>query len=280
MTTLFKRQWQVSIGTEDESLATSSLRVTFDIVKTLEKEPNKAEVQITNLSETSRKRLQKKYLPVVVQAGYVGSVGTLFAGDARTVDHTRDGADWQTKIHCGDGERAYNFARVNESFGPGVSIETVLRTVAAALSLNPGNLSDVLAKPRKVQTFKHGFTAFGPASQVLDKAARAAGLLWSVQQGALQFHFPGEPIQTRAFRLSSQSGLIGSPERSAPDKKNKQVVVKCRSLLNHQLVPGYVVILDAEDVKGEFIMRKVNHKGDSHGSDWFSDLECVARKNE
>lgn len=279
MTTLFKRQWRVSVGTDEESLVTSSLRVTFNITKTLEKEPNKAEVQITNLADASRKRLQKKFMPVVVQAGYAESIGTLFSGDSRIVEHTREGADWNTKLHCGDGERAYNYARVNESFGPNTTVETVLRTVAASLSLNPGNLSDVLSQPGKVQVFKHGFVAFGPASQVLDKAARAAGLLWSVQQGALQFHFPGQPIQTRAFRLSAASGLLGSPERSAPEKKNHQTIVKCRSLLNHQLVPGYVVILDAEDVKGEFIMQKVTHTGDSHGSDWFSDLECVARKN-
>lgn len=279
MSRLFSRRWKVTVGA-NSAISTADLRITFKARRTLEKEPNTLNLQITNLSENSRGKLNAKALPVILEAGYEGNTGVIFSGDSRTIDHIRDGADWATKISCGDGEQAYTFTRVNESFGPNYSVAEAIRTVAGKLQINTGNLEDMLAGPLAITTFKHGYAAFGPASQVFDKLIAAAGLRWSIQNGAIQVRRKDAPVQATAFRLSAESGLLGSPEYAAPDKKKGPTVLKVKALLNPKLLPGYIVALDANTVKGEFLMRTVEHQGDSHGADWFTLLECVARNNE
>lgn len=277
MSQIFNRRWKVTVG-DSESLSTADLRVVFRVKKTLEKDPNTASVKISNLAEGSRAKLNKKGMHLVLQAGYEGNVGTIFSGDTRTVDHTRESADWQTHIQCGDGESAYQFARIEESFAANTSTGDIIKKVATALGIGFGNLNDVLSKPLAVSTFKHGFTAFGPASQVLDKLILAAGYRWSIQQGALQITKAGEPVQTNAFLLSADSGLLGSPDHTAPDKKGKPAILKVKALLNPNFIPGYIVRIESRAVKGEFLMQSVEHSGDSHGAEWVSNLECVARK--
>lgn len=288
MSELFAREWRVSIGSgtvaaplltagDSAALSTSDLRIAFSIKKTLTKEPNSCELRISNLSDVSRNKLNQKHMPVIVEAGYRGSLGVVFSGDSRTVDHIRESADWTTLVHCGDGERAYNFGRVSESFGPNTPVTTVIRNAAQGLGIGLGNLDSVLAIIPAIQVFKHGFTAFGPASSVLEKALAAAGYTYSIQNNALQIQRDLQAVNPQAFLLSPESGLVGSPEHTAPNAKGKPAVLKVRALLNHRLLPGNIVRVQSRAVDGEFIIQVVEHTGDSHGADWFTNLECTAR---
>jgi len=276
MTLLFNRRWSLTIG-GDGSTPITQLRVAFKIKRTLEKSPNTAVITVTNLSPTNRGKLVSKGMPVVLSAGYEGNTGVIFSGDSRAINSTHEGADWNTEITCGDGEQVFNFARHNKAFGPGTSAKDVLKSAAEALGINVGNLEKAATFAEKVQVFKHGFAAFGPASTSLDKVAKAMGLEWSIQQGALQFRKPGEPAQTEAVLLTAQTGLVGSPTLKPPDAKGGPALLKVKSLLNSKLIPGNIVNVQSEQVAGEFIMRTVEHSGDSHGSDWFTEIECVKR---
>ncbi len=271
---LFLRKWRAQIG----EFSTDQLRIQFKVSKSLEKEPNTCELRITNLAAESRGKLKGAGLPGLVEAGYAGGLGVIFSGDSRTVDHANEKGDWLTLAQCGDGEQAYVYTRINESFAAGARVADVARVAASRMSLNKGNLEDALAQPLKVSVFTHGYTAFGKASDIFDKVMRTAGYTWSVQQGAIQVLKAGEAIQTSAYSLSAATGLVGSPVHAPPDKKKKGSFIKVKSLLNPQLAPGRVVTLDSRFVKGEFVIQKLDHEGDSHGRDWFTTFEAVARK--
>lgn len=47
----------------------------------------------------------------------------------RHFSQCREGADWRTVLKSGDGERAYSFARVSESFAPKASKSDVIKAV-------------------------------------------------------------------------------------------------------------------------------------------------------
>lgn len=288
---LFLRKWRAQIG----EFSTDQLRIQFKVSKTLEKEPNTCELRITNLAAESRGKLKGAGLAVIVEAGYAGGLGVIFSGDSRTVDHANEKGDWLTLAQCGDGEQAYLYARCNESFAPGARVADVIRNVADKMSLNKGNLEDALALPLLVESFSHGYTAFGKASEVFSKLMTTAGLAWSIQQG--QILITADPRRSvwrkgtafyeqaknlgspgTAYSLSAATGLVGSPVHAPPDKKKKGSFIKVKSLLNPQLAPGRVVTLDSRFVKGEFVIQKLDHEGDSHGRDWFTTFEAVARK--
>jgi hypothetical protein len=268
---LFGRRYALAIG----STQITRLRVAFRVKKTLTKEPNTAEIVVYNLSESTRRQLQGKAIPVVLSAGYVDNEAVIFSGDARYIDHVREGADWITKIKCGDGERAYQFRRFNGSFAPGTSIADVIRACASALSINTGNLEEALAKPfRGGRTvFRNGFSASGDAIDVLDQLLRGAGFTVSIQNGALQVLQGGQPVPSSAVLLSASTGLVGSPELGTPEKQGAPPRVKAKSLLQPKIVCGGIVELQTISFKGQFRVEALEHTGDTDGGEWYTALE-------
>lgn len=248
------------------------LHFTFKVVKNLRKEPNTCEVVISNLSEKSRAELQDKDLRISLQAGYDDDVSLIFTGNARDVDHVRRGTDWETKIQCGDGERGYRHGRVNESFKSGTSVSGVVRRFADQMGIDAniaaGFLSEISGKQ-----YVAGYAARGRASRELDRVLKAYGYEWSVQDNELQILKPGASTTELAVELTPDTGLLGSPTLSSPEKKGQKPVVKARSLLQAGIRPGRRVIVRSESVNGTFRVTKVTHTGDTAGGDFFSDLE-------
>lgn len=251
----------------------TDLRVQFKVSKGLGKEPNTCELTITNLSPSRRGELKKKGAKVVLQAGYDDSFGQLFMGDARTIDHRREGSDWSTVIKCGDGERSYKHARVKESFAGGSKIGAIVEKVAGSMGLGLGNL--------KTQTglmkgeYVNGYAAFGPSARELDKVLKAQGYTWSVQDGQLQILRPGEASTEQVPDLTPETGLIGSPEMGSSEKKGGPPVVKARCLLQPLIRPGSRVKIKAASYDGTFKILKVTHTGDTAGGDWYTDMEAT-----
>lgn len=278
MTVSFLRKWKVQVG----ELSTTDLRVQFRVTKTLTKEPNTCDLRIHNFSKASRGKLTGANLPVVLEAGYQGQTGqssVIFSGQARSVDDLRERADWVTHVQCGDGEKAYQFARVNKSFGAGKTFNDVVEDVAKTLSANIGNLKDALKKDLGNFTdFKNGFTAFGRSSDVLAGLLKSKGFNFSIQQGALLVTKPGEPTNGTAIRLTPQTGLIGSPDHTPPDSEGKPATLKCKCLLNAQLIPAGLIRVASARVNGDFVIQKVEHSGDTHGQEWVTTIEAWAKK--
>lgn len=278
-----------------DSFLISDLRVQFRVVKHLRRQPNTCDITISNLSQNSRAALQKKKrVKVILEAGYLSNIAQIFAGESRFVDQVLDHATWNTKIECGDGERAYSYARVAESFKPGTKVSDVVEAVAKQMGATvTGHIDELRATPEQ---FLNGFVAFGKTANELDTLLRSLGFTWSMQDGQVQVLqdavASGEPV----IRLAPDTGLIGSPEHGSPDKdvplpqvstsaedvdfsfaaKKKQgpAVLKVRSLLQPGLRPGRRVQVQSRDVNGIFRIEQVTHSGDTAGGDWYSDLEC------
>jgi hypothetical protein len=70
---------------------------------------------------------------VVVIAGYKGTSEVVFSGDARSADHSCQGAEWVTHIQCGDGEKAYTRSVSAFSLAPGTGVVEVLKRLVADL---------------------------------------------------------------------------------------------------------------------------------------------------
>lgn len=277
MSKTFKRKWKASVG----SLSTDALRVQFKVTKTLGKEPNSLDLYVWNFAEASRSKLTGSRLPVTLEAGYEGqtsSVATIFSGDARTIDHIRDHADWKTHVQCGDGEKVYQFQHINKSFNAAAKFKDVVKEVAKNLSVNLGNLEQALQNaPKVIDNFTKGFVANGRASDVLSGLLKSAGLEYSIHQGQLLVVEPGKAASTQVFRLSPTTGLVGSPDHTPPDQKGKPATLKCRCLLNPQIIPAGIIQIDSAGVKGDFVVQKLDHQGDSHGADWTTVIEAWAK---
>lgn len=277
---LFSRAAGVIVGKTglEEGIAIEGLRVSFRIQKTLERTPNTCDLRIWNLSERTRGLIQGKGLPVLVVAGYEGETGQIFAGDSRTVDHVKEGADWVTRIQCGDGEAAYAAARVSESFGKGTPVVDVILSLVKKLGVKAGNSEKRVRSETRLQfeQLAHGYALQGKVSNELDTLLRAKQLTWSIQDGALQLLGPRELLPGEGVLLDSDHGLIGTPSHGSPPADGKPSLLKARSLLQPVFRPGGRVRLRSSGLRGgggDYRIERLGIVGDTAGGDWYSDLE-------
>jgi hypothetical protein len=249
------------------------LRVAFKIEKSDGKEPNHSEITITNLSPDSRGKLQKKGVKVTLEAGYDQTgVSKIFRGDARTIDHVRNEATWDTKIKCGDGERAWRFARVNESFAAGTRAGAVLDYLAQQSGLQIGSVPSVVVN--LTTQYDHGYVVSGRWSDEMDRLVKSIGYKWSVQDETLQVLLPGAASKAAVPEISPTTGLIGSPEFGTPEKKGKPALVKFKSLLM-PTQPGARVKLKSDRYDGFVRVKKVSIEGDTHGGSWYTTYQGI-----
>ncbi len=256
-----------------DALQIRNLRIAFKAVKSLSKEPNTLEVRVYNLSGPSRALVQRKHALLTLMGGYGLVPELLFAGNTRHVTHVKRDADWITTIKSGDGEHFYRSMRVNLPFTKGTPIGTIIQSIAAVTGIGPGNLAAKLGQGDVTglltQTVK-GMVASGRAVDVMEGLIRSLGYKLSIQDGQFLVLADREVTLEPPLLLTMQSGLIGSPE------PGDDGIVKVRSLLQAGARPGRQVQIQSMTVNGVFKVQKAVHTGDTHGSDWYSDLEVKA----
>jgi hypothetical protein len=257
----------------------SPLRIQFKIEKHPFTPPNTAEITLTNLSRETRRSMEVKSPDIVVRAGYAsGPLTILFQGQARTVDHVRTGSEWNTRIQCGDGETAYRFAQATGSWQPGTSASEIAGAIADQLGEAGVDVTRFKLQLKKQQLplvkeqFAKGYAVQGSPLQELEKLLQP-GTMLSIQSGELQAIPLAGANDRDVFRLSADSGLLGSPEHGSPDQNGLESVLKVASLLLPQMNPGDPFVVDGENIKGVYRAEKVVHVGDTHGSDWKTEIE-------
>lgn len=280
--TTFGREWAATVGT---LRIPAPLRMAFEIERTTRPTPAKAKVKLYNLTRDHQAQIEQAELAqVVIEAGYKGERGAevLFSGElfrARGrrkppgIRTEREMVDSVTHVEARDGGSSYQTARIEQSFEPGVSVTTVLRACADALGVGRGNVESVApvaALEAGGSTFTRGTVLSGPVSRELTRLLDGLGFTWSVQLGALQVLRRGTALDVAAVRLAVDTGLVGDPE---PGTRGR---VKVTSLLNSNLVPGRVVLLEGRVVEGRFTVVSTKFHGDSHAQDWYADCELEA----
>lgn len=303
---LFRRAWRVQIDTLD----VSNLDIEFKILATLKPEPNKGVVTVWNLNQDHRAQILKRNrpngnqthgIPVQVEAGYVDNTAVLLSADLREAVSQRDGTDWKTVLSGDDAGRAYRESRISAQWPKGTPIGTVLTQCAQALGVGSGNVNNFTADAEISgigAKLAHSFTADGNVSRELDRLLKSIGLTWSVQHGALQVLRRGAPLNQSAIRISSSTGLLGSPEAAIdatvslgnpqqfaagaklkvakPPKPKDPGILKIKTLLIPGMAPGRKIVLESEQFNGGYMLTEVEYVGQSWTSgEWRCD--CVAR---
>ena len=278
MTQLFKRSVDVVVG----SKRITGLDCAFEIEKTLNAEPNKCSLKIWNLAEDTRaafeqlaprKRWMTKGIPTRIEAGYGNDRAPLWLGALRTVPPALHGPDWVTSMDSGDGYLAFQNARVNLSYGPMTPVDTVLQALVRQLGVGVGNLAQALAQLKVNgvgKLYPHGVVISGSVAQELSDFCLSAGLEWSIQDGVLQILDRGQALRGKALRVSSDTGMIGSPSVDVDG------IATLKTLLIPGVRVGCMLVLDTARIKGTYRLMKATWSGDTSSDDWI--IQMQARK--
>lgn len=270
--------------------------IEFEIKKTLRPEPNTCSLTIYNLKPETRNLLDSLNLydprksgaslprgnvaasakvakagriRVEIEAGYKGERSLLFRGDLRRAISEREGASWRTTIEGEDGGHSVLAARVSETFPAGTPKLSVIRKCAEAMGVGLGNIAEVADLLTGV--YDKGTLLDGSAPDELKGVLRRIGLVYSIQNGVLQFQRAGFGTGdiVRALLLSEQSGLVGSPKKDATGE-----LIATSLLVPNVSVGGYVSLF-SQVYKGVYRTVGVTHKGSTFSTDWYHILNLV-----
>jgi hypothetical protein len=294
---LFRRRWRVTVDT----IEFSQLDISAKIEKSTDDKPNTCELSIWNLSEQHRQQIAElnppsaqvsvtakakekaaarkkatKGIPVMIEAGYGDGLdddlSLLWLGDLRYAHSERQGPDWVTKLEAGDGEKAYQNARMNVSYGPKTPVDVALRAMVRALGLGEGNVEATVNRLKLAgggTMFPQGVVLAGSVSRLLNNFARSADLEWSIQNGAVQFIDRGKALDQEAILVSSDTGMIDVPTVDVDG------VLTVKMLLVKDIRPGRKLVVDARGVKGNYKAEKISYTLDSAGNDWGVSIQAT-----
>ena len=296
----YLRKASLIIGPESgEGLDLSDLRFTFQITRGDIQTPNEANVRVYNVSPDTALKLQaSEFSRIIVQAGYEGNFGIIFDG---TIKQRRVGRENQTDtyldITAADGDAAYNFSMTAISLEAGPmsgahnSVGAILKNmVEYGIASKPGYLPEL---PN--EGLKRGKVIFGTSRDALRNIALNTSTSWSIQDGQLVMiplstYLPGEiPV------LNSDSGVVGLPEQTVNG-------IQLTLLMNPNIKIGQAVKLDNASIQnlkyslelgasatnltteqnakingdGLYYVMMAEHRGDTRGQDWYTELTCLA----
>ena len=122
---------------------------------------------------------------------------------------------------------------------------------------------------------------------MLKKLCKTCGLSWTIQNSVLQIRKPNEPITTRAYLLSSDTGLLEVPKRitissegdnSGSEKSNSQIGYEVKYFLNGAIGVNDYVRLESDKVRGYFRIYKLTIDGDNLEGDWICTAQLLEVK--
>jgi hypothetical protein len=271
-----------------DALDLSNLRIKFTVKKTDAQTPNTAEIQVWNLAEDTANRVKKEFTRVTLEAGYEGNVALIFNGNVKRISKGKEnGVDSYIMIHAGDGDEAYNYSVINTTLASGATQNDQVN--AAVNSMSSRGVSAGAIPNLGAERLARGKVMYGMSRDYLRQSSETTGSTWSIQDGKVQYVGLTDVLPNQAVVLNSNSGLIGSAEQTTQG-------IKAKCLLNPMLKIASKVSINEDDISEEkggqseegekkkpaeiaadglYRLLAVEHVGDTHGNEWFSNLVCL-----
>ena len=242
------------------------LKISFEVEKTNESNPNTANINAYNLSAQTRSLLESTGTRIILEAGYKKTVAVIFKGNVTKVKHNIEGVDTITEIEGGDGDNAFRNMRIDRGFPPGATTKSVIDAIANEMKLPVG--AKITQSLKKI--YANGLTLSGYCRDQLDDICETNDLEWSIQDESLQIVPKTGFVQDTMILINSKTGMVGSPSKT--DKG-----IEFKSLLQPRLNPGRRVKIESRMINGIFKLRKVEHKGDSRDGEFLSICEATTK---
>jgi hypothetical protein len=273
---LFNRFATASIGEPGATgIFVEGLRVKFSIEKSNRGTPNKAVVQIFNMSARTRSNIAPNRDVLIFEAGYRDDDSKrrlAIQMDIVDAQIVRQKPDIVTALVCADGMNTLRNKKISVSFKGGSSVKQILADVAKQAGV-------VLRDAESVDDaqYQNGFAAYGPVGDILNSLVGRNGSEWSFQNGDLQVAPKDAPAGQFETTITKETGMIGSPTKRSkigaaptPGVKSGWIV---STLLNPTLEPNGRVTLQSEDANGVFRILTVKHVGDTDEGQFQSTIE-------
>lgn len=257
---LWHRKWHLEVG----EIATGDLDISFEITKSLAREPNTASIRIWNLHAEHRAEIERAVeLRVSLSAGYEDGQMLLFVGDVRCassrrsqkkIKTVREATDWITEIEAEDSGRTWTAATIQRSWRANTSNVEILRACLDVMQVGQGNVAEL-----PVSSCLGSQILSGPVWLEVERIVRAAGCTWTIQDGTFELRRDGQLLQATAVNLTTKTGLLEAPVADVDG------TFSATALLIPGLSPGQIITVNREN----YSIYRATYVGNTAGSDWY-----------
>lgn len=280
-----KRVYQLTLGNTatGDGVLIDNLQIKFNVSRSADnkKKPSSATVDIYNLSKSTLNRLSTPFTTCTLKVGYEDQgLVTILTGNVKDLETTQAGTDRITRLQLGEAYATLNHQKVRAMVAPGQTVEDAIEYIRKFM---PDIGRGAYLGPTLRAPLPYGRPLTGSPRELLTKLCEEKGLEWRVDGNALFVTGVGS-ISDRdtgsAPLISKETGMIGVPYRSNPpatklpkDKKSLPGV-KFTALLNPSIVPGKLVKIISDGIKGWYRVNDIVSYGDYRGTDWYVECFC------
>jgi hypothetical protein len=253
MSNLFMRQTEVLTG--GLSLSEPNYSIYFKVDFDYDINADKGQIEIKNLSNETMNSIRKGK-NIILNAGYEGDTGTIFAGVIQTVKTTSEDGERTTTITALDANEQLLTANINKGYAKGTKASAIIRDALKDVGLEIGSFT-----LKKDITYLRGKTISGSLIHSLKNIVNDCHSKIYINKGIVTI-IPQGTGKNIAFVLNSESGLIESPTRI--DKKSTDTVIQSdwavKCLLNHRIVTDSIFQIKSRTANGLYQVVKGYHK--------------------
>ena len=279
---LFNRVVSIEIQTTDKLFTIENLYIDFTVIKTLNKEPNTADIVVYNLSNESIKNI-KKNSKITISAYFKDTIfeKVIFNGEIASVHIVRDGRNVKAILTCIDGLKTYQSDFVSISFDKNTSCKSIIKNIIAQKKLPIENNLDSIA----INDFfyKTGYSFIGKTINALEELCNNLKIDISIQNGKVFFSKKDKDVKNiLVVSLDYESGLIGYPQRVSTQKtdtgkKNELDGWQVTSLLNPNIECGKTIKISSIQTGQNVLLKCVSleHLGSNYAGDFITIFEAI-----
>lgn len=283
----------------DTEMDVSLLKCEFQTKATTETAVQIGTLVVYNMNAASEKEVIEEGFQISIFGGYEeGQYGEIFTGDIVQVFRNREnGTDYRLEIVALKGMKSLFVNHVRSTIAAGSTPRDVVNAIAeqADEKIEVGDVSEELPE----QTLPRGKVLFGtPAKYLRDICTWNDAAYWEGEDGKLTVETVEQEIpEDRVIVLTPMTGMVGTPIYTDQGIQIKMLLdarVKLRSMIkiDNELIQRQAVQIDPGsgqqksdqlpqkeqfDKDGEYQVFSVEHKGDTWGDEWTTEVVGVSR---
>ena len=279
MSRLFNRIGRIEIAGQGGGVSLDGLRFDFSVCKTRSGTPNSVTCRIYNPSPNTRQISTDINADIRIFAGYEGNATMVTEANITSAITVRQPPEIFLEIDAQEGIRALRKTSLSVTHNDKTTVKEVLDEIVAKMGVRLRPVDFDIS-----QKLRGGFAYVGKPAKALDDLVRRFKGNWSLQNGELLILPESGATQNGNIPLlSPETGLLFSPEKLQSDtstekqSSNERDGYRVVSLMQPEIEPGDRVQIKSRDVSGQFIVDEVEHKGDLHGTEWYTELTVLEK---
>lgn len=237
------------------------------------------DIQVYNLKDETINAIATNQV-AILSAGYIDDNGVIFSGSLKKKETKWEGLDKVTTFKCIDCTLDYTQGVIKRTYARNTPASLILRELARDAGLAIGDIDlpvDFI--------YRSGKTLNGKIKFLVSEIAKDCKAKLHINKGRL-FCRDSKKGDSLGLDISKETGLIDEPEEveeetkdekgsNLKNDKKKIKGYKIKMLLNHRITTDVIIKLTSRNVSGVFRVSKGEHKGDTSGTDYYTECEVV-----